>query len=383
VTAYTGLTWDHPRGRQALEAAARRLPEGLTIDWQVQPLEGFESTPIEELSREYDLIVLDHPHLGDAVSTGSLQPLDDLFDSAALDAWAAGTVGPSFESYRMADRVWALPLDAATQVAARRPDLLREAPVDWDGVRALAREAPVALNLAGPHAVLTLCSIAVALGEEPRVDGSDPWLSAATLHEVLELMRDVTSRAPEGSDRLNPIGLLTRMAEQGDIVYCPLVYGYVNFSASGSARPIAFSDAPLGPDGRPGSTIGGTGVAVSSRARVTPQLLEHLSWLMSPDAQEGFIPRHAGQPSSRTAWLSPGVNADTGDFYRNTLATVEGSWVRPRFAGYIPFQTAASAVVRDVALGALPIDDGADEILRLHHAAQDAPSTPTDKGRNR
>ncbi|MDQ1512956.1 MAG: multiple sugar transport system substrate-binding protein [Microbacteriaceae bacterium] len=378
MTRYTGLTWDHPRGRQALEAAAQRLPEGLAIDWHVQPLEGFESTPIDRLTRDYDLIVLDHPHLGDAVAGSGLQRLDELFDAATIEAWSAGGVGPSFESYRMAGGLWALPLDAATQVAARRPDLLGEAPPDWEAVRALSREAPVALNLAGPHAFLTLCSIAVALGEEPRVDGSDPLLSRATLRDALDLMREITSRAPDGSELLNPIGLLNRMAGRGDIAYCPLVYGYVNFSAPGLPHPIAFSDAPRGPAGRPGSTIGGTGMAVSRRATVTPPLLEHLSWLMSADAQQRFIPQHAGQPSSRAAWLDPAVNADAGDFYRNTVSTVERSWVRPRFAGYIPFQSAASAVVREVALGRIPADDGAAEVARLHHDAGRAGSTPTD-----
>lgn len=46
------LTWDHPRGYNALAAAAR-LPEAavssLEILWDKQPLEGFESHQIADL----------------------------------------------------------------------------------------------------------------------------------------------------------------------------------------------------------------------------------------------------------------------------------------------------------------------------------------------
>lgn len=381
MTVLAGLTWDHPRGRDALEAAAERLPEALSIRWHAQPLEGFESAPVAELARDHDLLVLDHPHLGDALAGGSLRRLDELFPAALLAEWADRTAGPSFESYRMADGLWALPLDAATQVGARRADLLPDAPEDWASVLELSRRVPVALNLAGPHAFLSLCSIAVAFGDEPCVDAHAPLLPQDAVESALALMREVTARAPAGSAALNPIALLSRMAEEGDIVHCPLVYGYVNFSSPRLTHPITFSDAPAGPEGRRGSTIGGTGLAITARAVVTRPLLEHLAWLMSPDAQQRFIPTHNGQPSARAAWTDPAINDAAGDFYRNTIATLEQSWVRPRFPGYIPFQTAASAVVRATALGHRTIRDGADELAKLHARALERMQPTEDRER--
>src|SRR5687767_15932891 len=123
---YRGLTWDHPRGRVALESAAAR---GLAasgeplIEWDAQSLEGFESSPIAESAADYDVIVLDHPHLGEALATDALQPLDDLFEASWLAGLDAASVGPSVASYRMQGQLWALPLDAATQVAASVPEL--------------------------------------------------------------------------------------------------------------------------------------------------------------------------------------------------------------------------------------------------------------------
>ncbi|WP_381801583.1 carbohydrate ABC transporter substrate-binding protein [Streptomyces niveus] len=332
---YAGLTWDHPRGYDALAASAGDL-----VHWSVQPLEGFESHPLDDLCARYDLVVLDHPHLGEALAAGCLVPLDDLFTSEELHRWRARSIGSTMRSYAMEGVQWALPLDAATQVAATRTDLAGEPPAIWDEVRDLARRAPVALSLAGPHAFLTFASVAVALGEEPAAH-PDELIGDGTGLAVLDLLADVDSLAPAETRTLNPIGLLELMSRTDRLAHCPLVYGYVTY-----ADRLAFTDAPTArPGGLPGSTLGGTGLAVSSRCTPSADLLDHMRWLMSSPAQREFLPRHNGQPSARSAWTDTSIAG--ADFYRRTTATCEQAWVRPRYAGYIGFQTAASAVVRD------------------------------------
>lgn len=156
----------------------------------------------------------------------------------------------------------------------------------------------------------------------------------------------MSGRGPRG----NPIGLLSAMAEDEAIALCPLVYGYVNYAAPSKsrARPLAFRNAPRAKEGgRPGSTLGGTGIGVSRRCELTPALLAHLRWLMSAEAQTGFIPRHDGQPSRRSAWHDQQVNARWGGFYEATAETVERAYVRPRYAGYIGFQSEASELICD------------------------------------
>jgi multiple sugar transport system substrate-binding protein len=93
--------------------------------------------------------------------------------------------------------------------------------------------------------------------------------------------------------------------------------------------------------------LSGTGIALTTRASPTAELLEHMRWLMSDEAQLGFIPQHDGQPSARRAWRDNAVNRIWRDFYRNTLATAEQAWLRPRYDGYISFQTEAGALIRD------------------------------------
>ncbi|QOR70410.1 carbohydrate ABC transporter substrate-binding protein [Ruania alkalisoli] len=358
MTDYVGLTWDHPRGRNALEAAAPRLT-GLTgtdtLRWEVQPLEGFESAAIADLARRYDVLVLDHPHLGDALAADCLHPIDGLLPPEVVQRLERGAVGASVRSYRFGSHLWALPLDAATQVSARRPDTVPDAPTSWDQAIAVAGTARVAMSLAGPHAFLTFCSIAVSLGGEY----AGAIFERRTAQHALQIMTDLSANLPAGTEHLNPIGLLDRMRTAGDIDYLPLVYGYVNYSS----RTLSFGPPPMAR--RIGSTIGGTGMALTRRSRPSPALLDHVLWLLDEHTQRTFIPTHDGQPSSRAAWSDPAVDAAAHGFYGATRATMEAAWVRPRFAGYVPAQSQASAIVRSVVLGGRSASEALDELEEL------------------
>lgn len=350
AATYLGLTWDHPRGYVALERAAQDArADGLSLQWERQPLEGFESHPIEELAERYDLIVLDHPHLGDAVHGDCLQPLEALFDAADLERWRTQSIGRSFSSYRYAGRHWALPLDAATQVAVARRDRVEGVlPAGWQEAVDFARRHPVCLSLAGPHAALTLFSIAAAHGDAPAAAEPALLFQGDGARRAWALLSELHALAFQGWADKNPIGILDAMSQGGEAVYCPLVYGYVNYAAPvWGAHPLHFLDVPAGPGGRLGSTLGGTGLAVSRRATASEALKQHLRALMSLPMQTGFIPFAEGQPSARAAWSDARVNTAWNGFFAQTQATLEAAIVRPRHPGYIPFQTAASAAVRE------------------------------------
>lgn len=351
---YSGLTWDHPRGYVALEkAAALAAAEGLSLQWQRQPLEGFESAPIEELAARHDLLVLDHPHIGDAVAAGCLQPLEQHFDSATISDWQQRSIGRAFDSYHYEGRHWALPLDAATQVAACRPELLdAEVPRTWQDVLALARrpgaQASVVLSLAGPHAILSLFSMAAAHGDSPAAADPKQLFAGDGASAAWALMRELYAHSPRHWESRNPIAILGAMAAGDEVAYCPLVYGYVNYAVAAPGRKaITFADAPAGPTGRIGSVLGGTGLALTTRAQPSAALLAHLRWLLSPQTQAEFIPFAEGQPGARAAWHDAKVNDAWNGFFANTQATLEQALVRPRHPGYIPFQTQASAAVRE------------------------------------
>ena len=365
--ALVGITWDHPRGYAALAELERLDATADTrygavpapVTWDRQSLSGFESRPIADLARRYDLLIVDHPGLGAA--TAALHPLEELFGPSELAAWADTAVGPSFGAYRYAGHQWALPLDAAAQVCMIRTDLMdgRPAPATWHEVAAAARELPVALVLGGPHAMLTLLAICAAQGEPPVAetgDGSpaggfaEDQTSREAVLAALDLLADVSAHIDPAVAAGNPIGVLEAMAAGDAAACCPLVYGYVTYSEPGR-RPhrLTACDAPAWqPGGRPGSVLGGTGVAVSRRlgGEAIPVAKAHLRRLLAEPFQAGLMPRVGGQPALRVAWESDAVNAACGGFYRHTRRTLEQAWVRPRFPGWIAFQDQGSAVIR-------------------------------------
>ena len=93
-----GMTWSHPRGYDPMVACSRIWKDktGVEIDWDKRSLQDFESFPVEELARAYDLIVIDHPHVGEVTAQDCLVPLDGHGSKEERTALARGNVGGSY-----------------------------------------------------------------------------------------------------------------------------------------------------------------------------------------------------------------------------------------------------------------------------------------------
>src|SRR5690606_32533783 len=167
------MTWSHPRGYDPMVACSRlwREKSGVEIVWDKRSLQDFESFPVEELARAYDLIVIDHPHVGQITAQGCLAPLDVPGREAERAALAAGSIGRSYPSYEWQGRQWAFPVDAAAQVQAWRPDLIAGAPATWDEVLALARQGRVLIPLRPPHSLMAFYTLAANRGRPCAGDG--------------------------------------------------------------------------------------------------------------------------------------------------------------------------------------------------------------------
>ncbi|MEM8591320.1 MAG: ABC transporter substrate-binding protein [Pseudomonadota bacterium] len=373
----SGLTWDHPRGRDALREIARRTNDTRTeplIEWHLQPLEGFESAPIADLAARHDILVLDHPHIGEAIAAECLQPLEDFYAAEQIARWEAQSVGAALSSYVWEGKTWALPLDVASQVMVRRSQAIAGAPTQWSEIEELAQTHPVALSLAGPHAILTIFSLAA--GQNHLARGND-MLPDEAFSDAFERARTLWQRRPKGSETLNPIALLEAMT-RGEIALCPLIFGYVNYAAPGPNQ-LAFS-APAAPF--PGGVLGGTGLAFTKGAAPSEELLAHIASLLDETTQTDLIPAFGGQSSARAAWENTQVNAAWGNFYADTLPSVERAFVRPRFDGYIAFQTAASEAVRSALAGNAPPETALSAIRSLWHDARRRAHGPLDDERS-
>ena len=336
-----GMTWDHPRGYDPLVACSRLWREltGVEVFWERRSLQDFESFPVQALARQYDLIVIDHPHVGQITRERCLLPLDGT-------TLPQHFVGASLDSYRWEGRLWALPIDAAAQVQAFRPDQLSAPVTDWPAMLELARAGRVQCPMRPPHnlmALFTLCGLHGRPARESSEAGFfDPEVGAL----AYESLRELVAHVDRGCFVMDPIQVFETMSQPESTIACvPLIYGYVSYARAGF-RParIGFADIPvLGADALPsGSALGGTGIAVSAWSSRVQDASEFASWVASDTIQSGPYAAAGGQPANAAAWADSAVNAPVYGFYTNTWATLDGSWVRPRHDGYMRFQEAGA-----------------------------------------
>jgi len=341
-----GMTWNHPRGYDPMVACSRAWQEksGVEIQWEKRSLQDFETFPVEVLARDYDLIVIDHPHVGQITSENCLLPLDVPGREADRQALSAASVGPSYRSYEWTARQWAFPIDAATQVQAWRPDRTERLRT-WREVLDLARSGGVVLPLRPPHSLMSFFTLCGNLGRPCRSNGQGELVDAETGAAAIELLKEIAALVDPDCFDMDPIAAFEAMAEKGSAFACaPLIYGYVSYSMAGF-RPalIRFGDIPeIGAAGPVGSALGGTGIAVSAFSKAPEQAIDFAYWVASGDVQRGIYAACGGQPGHGAAWQDETVNAATHDFYRATRETLEAAWLRPRHDGYMAFQQAGS-----------------------------------------
>ncbi len=184
---------------------------------------------------------------------------------------AANSVGQSHPSYEFDGSHCALAIDAATPVASYRPDLLEKLGVDvpqsWADLLALARRGAVAMPGISIDTLMNFYMLCSTQGQDPFVD--DEWaVSEAMGIQVLEQLRELASLCNPEIFNWNPIAVYEALSHRDDLAYCPFAYGYSNYSRSGySDNLLIFTDMVAMDGNRCRSTLGGTGLAISSSCR--------------------------------------------------------------------------------------------------------------------
>ena len=365
-----GLTWDHPRGYVPLLGGIPEYqahnPE-IKIQWDRRTLREFGEAPIEQYLDRYDLLIVDHPFVGFAAAHDALVDLAPFINEAQKLHFAADSLGPSWQSYWYGGGLWAFPLDAATQVASYRPDLLRAlspaVPDTLDDVLHLGEKA----RSAGKYIVVPACptdaislffTLSANLGY-PIAEESERFVDDSVASEVLDRLRALIRLSHPRSLEWNPIQVYDFMIGGSDAIYCPYGFGYSNYSRVGNPVRLKFTNAPAaGARGCAGTILGGTGIAVSKLSSHPSEAIAYAKWLTSPEHQRGPYFRDGGQPASLTAWTDPSVDATSDGFFSGTLQTLQTAYLRPRFDGFVRFFEAAGIEINRCLRG-----EGTDAML--------------------
>ena len=336
-----GITWEHPRGFGSVHGASpfyKSIAPDISIEWEFRSLQAFADRSIEELSQDFDLLIIDHPHIPMAAEEEIFAPFTDPKFVEALNTLKEQSVGKSFESYMHNQKVWALPVDAAAQVSASRISELVNHPINWDQVRDLAKENRVAWPLKPIDAFSSFITIATNLGHPP-MEEKGVFLKRESILTVLDFMHDIIQYIPKSNFEMNPIEVAELLSSDSHWVYSPLLFGYTNYSRAGFRKNLLrYRDIPAGVGGISGSLLGGAGIAVSSKSNSIVQAQEFSLWLASAEIQRTLYFDAGGQPGNSKAWEDPRLNSLTEDFFTGTRKTLEEAYLRPRDKRFISVQ---------------------------------------------
>lgn len=337
-------------------ATARRFSEehaDIRMEWDVRSLHEFGDASVRSFAEHYDLIVLDHPFMGEVARDRCLLPLDEYIPRATLDTLEGESAGASHQSYFYDGHQWALAIDAASHVAGYRADLLDAAgvrvPETWDEVLELAKIRPgfVSLALFPLDSLMCFFTLCANAGDPPFSENSSRVVNYDAGEFALLRLRDLAKSSVEDALTLNPIAMWERMSTTDEIAYCPLAFGYSNYARSGYRRSLlSFANiASSGEAGCAGATLGGAGLAISRRCKDIESAVQYAAWVASADCQRTLYVQSGGQPGNQRAWTDPVANALTNGYFERTLPTLEQAFLRPRFAEFPDFQNAAFDVI--------------------------------------
>ena len=344
-----GMTWDHPRGLDCLVNSDGLLQEQLqvSVDWSARSLLAFGDQHISEFYADHDLMIIDHPHVPDAVHANAVIALEDVASAEDMALLAKTSVGASHDSYIYKGKHWALAIDTAAQVSAYRPDKTSQSLVFWSDVLDAGGEGLVLWPHKPVDAFSTFATIMAQKGHA-LCSGSE-YIDKAVAAEVLAFMIELAKVVPAQCLSMNPIEAAEYLVTTDKEHYSVCMYGYTNYSRNGfRERPIIYDDVPSFDGLASGSQLGGAGIAISSATK-NVELAAKVAILLSlPQIQSTTYVDAGGQPGNLAAWKAPHANAITRNFFNNTLRTLERAWVRPRFLGWPDVQYQSSLIIHKI-----------------------------------
>ncbi|TSD63856.1 extracellular solute-binding protein [Inquilinus sp. KBS0705] len=373
-----GITWGHSRGITPLLAASQRFSElnpQVTINWKKRTLQEFADFPIEKLTTQYDLLIIDHPWIGCASATKCVLPLEEYLSKEYLKNQLDNSVGNSHLSYHYGGHQWALAIDAATPVASYRADLLLRddiaVPDTWRELLSLAQKKRVAVPGIPIDLLMNFYMFCLVHGAEPFLNEHEV-IDKETGMMALDSMKELWSLVDVKMYSYNPVNVAELMSSTDDYSYCPFAYGYSNYSRQGYASsPLTYGNlVKLEGNRRLRSTLGGTGLAVSATTQNKELATNFTAWVVSEKIQSALYVQHGGQPGHRSAWNDPMANSLCNNFFSNTLDTLDNAYQRPRYNGYLHFQDYAGIPVQQFLLHKVRPEKVLEEINKLYRESR-------------
>lgn len=368
-----GIAWNHSRGFTSVVATAQRFEElnpEVRITWEKRSLQAFADASLDVLTSQYDILIMDNPHVSIAARDKVLLPFDDYLDSEFLKELEMQSVGKSHASYHVNNKQWTLATDAATPIATWREDLLAkeniQVPKTWQELLTLSKTGRVAFASIPIDTLMHHYMMCQALGSAV-FESKTEVAPRQIMIEAIKTYKELLDLAPKYCLEMNPIKMAELMTQTDEIVYSPFNYGYSNYSRKNFAKHTLKAGGLVTFNGtRLRSTLGGAGIAVSSKTAHAEVAMRYAQFTALENTQAGIYFECGGQPGHRKAWLNDEVNGQCKNFFKDTLQTLDEAFMRPQYYGYMHFQDEASPVIHDAVSGKVSVEAAVDQMNSIY-----------------
>ncbi len=366
-----GITWDHDRGYlpllQTTESFEKENPD-IQIRWKKRTLKEFGDFPVEELAKKYDLLLIDHPFSGEASKKNILVDYKQYLSPAEMKVREEQELGSTHRCYSYDGKQLAFSVDIAAMVDVSRDDLMERfgygLPRKFEDILRLGKTSK---RVAVPLGSTDIWCIFLSLGAACKgndfitINGIDRDAARQAVGQVYQLK---DAAAPGCLDK-NPVQIMNQMSETDDILYAPFCFGYVNYSRKGRKHQLSFHNTPLWEGAKTAPVLGGVGIAVSASSRNIEAAVQYAEYVTRPEIQANEYFLSGGQPGQKDAWLSRRNNELSGNFFYNTIDTIEHAYLRPRFPGWNVFQEKGGDLINQSVRDGISVENIVQRLERL------------------
>lgn len=372
-----GITWDHPRGYDSIVAASEvfhNQNDEIRVNWDIRSLKEFGDLPISNLIDKYDLLMIDHPFVGEAHEQNLLLPLQDVMSAVFLIEQSTSHISECYSSYTYNNHQYAIPIDAAAQFSAYNKLSISTSsiPQNWSDylheIKNLRFRNKVVWPLCPTDLWCSFFTLAAQIGNQKAEDVfNQDGLNLEIGRESFEYLKQLIEPLREQCWSLNPIGALDLLSKGQNYGFSPLLFGYSNYGRKGMGN-VRFLNVLNLPNQPPISLMGGVGIAVSSKTKFKDEIATYLSFIMKDSVIAESYFNSGGQPSLESVWNSDEHNRKTSNFFSNTKDTISNAYIRPRIPGFNSFQEQASLFIHEHFRSAnmITLVDSVNEIFKTN-----------------
>jgi multiple sugar transport system substrate-binding protein len=194
------------------------------VEWSARSLQAFADHPLEDLVENFDLLVIDHPHIPLVADDDLLARLEGCGHDEELALLAEQSLGSCHSSYSHGGHQYGLAIDAAAQVSLQRPDLVGDPPRTWSEVLDLAGEGKVLWPCKPVDAMSSFLTLSAQMGEEV-CSREGLFVTNETGLAVLDLLHRLADRVGPECLAYNPIDVAEKLSTTDEHCYVPLAFG--------------------------------------------------------------------------------------------------------------------------------------------------------------